>query len=76
MCLCLLGGAACLDDQLDGRLQGDIVLVVLLQQVGRALVPCADGGRLPAAVVAAGVALVQLELPLLVPADRECDGVG
>jgi hypothetical protein len=55
-------------DKPDGVLQGDVLLVVLLEQVLRGLLVGADGRGPPAAVVAAGVALVQLEPPVLVPA--------
>jgi len=58
---------ACLHEQLDGLLQGEVLLVVLLQQVRGSLVVGANGGGLPPAVVAAGVALIQLVTPLLIP---------
>ena len=63
-----LRGQACLDDQLHGGLQVHVLLVVLLHDVLRGLEVLPDGGGLPAPVVAAGVAVVQLEPPVLVPA--------
>lgn len=57
-----------LGDELDGLVQGDVISVILLQQVLRGLLVGADGGCLPAAIVSAGVALVQLEPPVLIPA--------
>ena len=49
-----------LHNQLDGVRQADVILVLLLQDVLRGLLVGADGGRLPAAVIAAGIALIQL----------------
>ena len=59
-----------LDDKLDGLVQRDILLIVLLQKVLCSLLVGPDGRCLPAAVVAAGVALVQLEAPVFIPADQ------
>ena len=64
-------GAACLDDQAGSFLEGNVISVVLLEQVLRALLVCPDGRGFPAAVVAARVALVQLEPPVLVPAGTQ-----
>ena len=49
-----------LDDQLDSVLQANVVLVLLLQDVLRGLLVGANCRRLPAAIIAAGIALVQL----------------
>lgn len=59
---------SCLGDELDGLLQGDVIGVVLLQQVLGSLSVGANGGCLPAAIVAAGIALIQLESPVFIPA--------
>jgi hypothetical protein len=66
-----LGGVHGLAEHLDCEptrlFQVALLLVVLLQQaLGRGIV-CTDACRLPAAVVATGVALVELELSLGVP---------
>lgn len=67
-----LGGVHGLAENLDGKptglLQVALLLVVLLQQaLGRSVVGT-HARCLPATVVATGVALVQLELALWVPA--------
>lgn len=67
-----LGGIHRLAQNLDshgtGLFQGAILLVILLQQALGAGIVCSGAGGLPAAVVARGVAEVQLELAARVPA--------
>ena len=48
-------------------LQRDVILVVLFEDVGGCLVVAAHGSCFPAAVVAAGVALVKLKAATLLP---------
>lgn len=59
-----------LDDELDGLLKGDVIGVVLLQQVLRRLLVGPDRGGLPTAVVAARIALIELEASVPIPAIR------
>lgn len=74
--LTLLGAQLCrvhgLAQHLDGHgarlLEGAVLLVILLQQALGARIVGARTGGLPAAVVARGVAEVELELALGVPA--------
>ncbi len=57
----------CLCHELDGIREGDVIFVVLLEQVLRGLLVGANGSCLPATIVAAGVALVQLEASVVIP---------
>ena len=66
-----------LDRQLARLLQVAVLVVVLFQQTLRRSVVGAHACSLPAAVVAGGVGLVELELPLVVPAgidERNTEG--
>lgn len=66
-----------LDREATCLLQIAILLVVLLEETLRGSIVCSDTGRLPAAVVAARVALVKLELSLGVPScidERHTEG--
>jgi hypothetical protein len=62
--------AAHLDNELKRLVHSDVFLVVLTQNGLRRLVVRADGRGLPPTVVAAGVALVQLEPVMLIPVSR------
>jgi hypothetical protein len=62
------GLAEHLDCKPTGLLEVALLLVVLLQQALRRGVVCPDTSCLPATIVATGVALVELELALGVPA--------